>query len=57
MPKPWDRLRHQAESARATAGTLSRRDMRRSALDIAEKLDREADAAEAKREGPDETDG
>lgn len=48
------RLRRQADSARAMAGIMSRRDMRHSALDMAEGLDRQADAAEGKRDGQDQ---
>lgn len=54
MSNPSDRLRNQADRARATAGIMSRRDMRRSALDMAEGLERQADEAEGKREGQDQ---
>ncbi|WP_162914895.1 hypothetical protein [Desertibaculum subflavum] len=54
MSHASDRLRRQADSARAAAGIMSRRDMRHSALDMAAGLDRQADEAEGKREGQDQ---
>ena len=50
MSQRSDDFRDRAESARATAGAMSRKDMRRAALDIANGFDRQADEADQRAE-------
>ena len=57
MSKTSDDFRERANSARATAGAMSRHDMRRAALDIAKGFDRQADQADEKSEKPDDSSG
>jgi hypothetical protein len=57
MSKTSDDFRDRANSARATAGAMSRNDMRRAALDIARGFDRQADEADERSAKPQDSSG